>query len=206
MLYETECAMPKAVAPSENLNRPESLGVSNRLGDSPSGSEIARGSTSSAMDASEFAILGQFSNTRYTEEHEYGYSIQLWRTGETLCGLLLVADGSQGDTPTGLLEDLKYDRETGHLSFTNKLSIGLNYVGKGTLKPSHDLFKFDGTLQRNSLTGTLTHYDSLHTDISPQKKRIDLHKLPSDEMIKASTYIEWQQAVQLILNRRGPKW
>src|ERR1700719_513521 len=71
-------------------------------------------------------FVGEFSNMRYTEEHAYGYSVQLWREGSAVFGLLLASEGLAGDTPAGLLEDLKYDPRAGKLSFQAKLTMGVD--------------------------------------------------------------------------------
>src|ERR1700687_2901591 len=96
-------------------------------------------------------FVGEFSNMRYTEEHAYGYSVQLWREGATVFGLFLASEGLAGDTPTGLLDDLKYDSRSGRLSFRAKLTMGLD----ARQQPSHDLFEFDGKLNTRAVSGVL---------------------------------------------------
>src|SRR5579864_5407724 len=88
-------------------------------------------------------FAGEFSNMRYTEEHAYGYTVQLWREGVAVFGLFLASEGLAGDTPTGLLDDLKYDPRSGKLSFKAKLTMGLDARNQ----PSHDLFEFNGKLR-----------------------------------------------------------
>src|ERR1700676_1014299 len=82
------------------------------------------------------SFVGEFSNMRYTEEHAYGYTIQLWREGAAVFGLFLASEGLAGDTPTGLLDDLKYDARSGKLSFKTKLTMGAD----ARQQPTHDLF------------------------------------------------------------------
>ena len=83
--------------------------------------------------------IGEFSNMRYTEEHAYGYAVELWRDGDSAIGLLLVAEGLQGDTPTGTLDNVRFDARTGALSFTAKLTIGVAILPGGRQEPSRDL-------------------------------------------------------------------
>src|ERR671929_129905 len=68
--------------------------------------------------------LGVFTDMRYTVEHQYGYSVELWREKDRAFGFLLVSAGLAGDTPTGLLEDVAYDLKTGRLTFRARLSTG----------------------------------------------------------------------------------
>jgi len=58
--------------------------------------------------------IGAFSNMRYTAEHAYGETVLLWRSGNCVFGVLESAQGLQGDTPIGELQDVTYDLNTGH--------------------------------------------------------------------------------------------
>jgi hypothetical protein len=113
-------------------------------------------------------FVGELSNMRYTEEHAYGYTIQLWREGTAVFGLLLASQGLAGDTPTGLLDDLKYDPQSGKLSFKAKLIMGADE----RQQPTHDLFEFDGALSARVASGVLKH--------GAASERINLRKLQSD--------------------------
>jgi hypothetical protein len=103
--------------------------------------------------------IGEFSNMRYTEEHAYGYTVALWRDGDTAVGQFLVSEGLQGDTPTGMLENVRFDSRTGALSFTAKLTTGATILPGGRQEPSRDLFKFSGTLKATTLTGSIMRSD-----------------------------------------------
>jgi len=140
-------------------------------------------------------FAGEFSNMRYTEEHAYGYSVQLWREGASVFGLFLASQGLAGDTPTGLLDDLKYDARSGKLSFRTKLTMGTD----ARQEPTHDLFEFDGTLTAQAVSGVLKH--------GAASERINLRKLrPDDALPQPRTYDEWKRQTDEILRRRGPKW
>jgi hypothetical protein len=140
-------------------------------------------------------FVGEFSNMRYTEEHAYGYSVQLWREGAAVFGLFLASEGLAGDTPTGLLDDLKYDARSGKLSFKAKLTMGVD----ARQQPSHDLFEFDGTLSARAVSGVLKR--------AVASERINLRKLqPDGALPQPRTYAEWKRQTEEILRRRGPKW
>src|SRR5579864_7225240 len=116
-------------------------------------------------------FAGEFSNMRYTEEHAYGYSVELWREGATVFGLFLASQGLAGDTPTGLLDDLKYDARSGKLSFKAKLTMGIDE----RQQPTHDLFEFDGALSARAASGVLKH--------GAASERINLRKLRPDDAL-----------------------
>jgi hypothetical protein len=139
-------------------------------------------------------FVGEFSNMRYTEEHAYGYSVQLWREGAAIFGLFLASQGLAGDTPTGLLDDLKYDPRSGQLSFKAKLTMGVD----ARQQPSHDLFEFDGKLGAAAVSGILKR--------AAASERINLRKLPPDAALPQRTYDDWKRQTDEVLRRRGPKW
>jgi len=91
---------------------------------------ISTGAPSAFAQAANRPIsaIGEFSNMRYTEEHAYGYAVELWRDGGSIIGLFLAAEGPQGDSPTGMLENIKFNSHTGALSFTAKLTIGVAFL------------------------------------------------------------------------------
>lgn len=151
-------------------------------------------------------VVGEFSNMRYTEEHAYGYSIQLWRAGEMLFGLFLASEGLAGDTPTGLVETVRFDPATRKLSFRAKLTMGVQIGGGGTSRPSRDLFEFDGRLNQNELAGTLTHSDSLQSPASAKTERVRLKRQAQTTLETFQNYQEWKTRTAGILTLRGPKW
>jgi hypothetical protein len=150
--------------------------------------------------------IGEFSNMRYTEEHAYGYAVQLWRDGDSTVGLLLVSEGLQGDTPTGLLENVRWNPRTGALSFTAKLSIGVAVLPGGRQEPSRDLFEFSGTLKRAILTGVVVRSDGLQASRPAARERVQLKLQPDAALFAAESYAEWKRQAEEILKRRGPKW
>ncbi len=165
-------------------------------------SPVLRGQTAAAP----VAVVGEFSNMRYTAEHAYGYTLQLWRHGDTVFGLFLASEGLAGDTPTGLLDEVKFDPPSGALSFKAKLSIGVMLLDARKQAPSRDLFEFRGTIAKNAIAGTLTRRDVLHPNAEPVISRVQLRKQASDLMMVPASYGDWKKWADQILRLRGPKW
>jgi len=153
-------------------------------------------------------VLGAFSNMRYTEEHAYGYTVDLWRAGDCLFGFLLASEGLAGDTPTGLLEQVQYNEKTGALSFRARLTMGLFSDRERQNVPSRDQFEFSGTLAGGTLRGTLRRANALTPQAAPIVESVVLRasKEEAQSMIAATKFGEWQQRAAEILQRRGPKW
>ena len=157
-------------------------------------------------DQSPISFMGEFSNVRHTAEHAYGYSVQLWREGDKIFGLFTAASGLAGDAPCGLLEDVRFNPDTGTLSFTAKLSVASIYLGKGRQEPTRDLFSFNGTLHGTVLAGSLTHLDQMQPKSKPTSKRLRLLRTANPPAIDAATHEDWKRAADAILKVRGPKW
>lgn len=150
-------------------------------------------------------MVGDFSSMQFTDEHQYGYEIELWRQGNKFFGLFNASAGLTGDTPTGLLEKISFEPSSGKLSFTAKLTTGMTFPnGKET--PSHDLFEFSGTLKAPSISGELKQRNMLFPASEPQIERIELRQQPIDSNAQPKTYAEWQQQTDKILKFRGPRW
>lgn len=153
-------------------------------------------------------FLGSFSNMRATEEHQYGVEVQLWRQGSDLFGFFFHAAGLSGDTPTGLLANLKYDPKTGEISFKSKLTLGLHSCKVHPGMPSHNLVIFRGILAKSSISGTLTLADDLHPESQPEKEKVVLRKENRDDARHTAyqSRSQWDREAQEILKFRGPKW
>jgi hypothetical protein len=160
-------------------------------------------------DSTPIAAVGAFSNMRFTEEHAYGYTVELWRVGTCLFGLFEASEGLSGDTPTGMLTGLRHDATTGKLIFVARLTMGITKPKNGTgWVPSRERFEFNGHLGSGALKGKLKQSDQLRPELSPVEQDIVLRLSQQHQefMIEAATYGEWRKQAELILRARGPKW
>ena len=143
---------------------------------------------------------------RQSGEHAYGYTVQLWRQGESWFGLFLASEGLAGDTPAGMLERVKFDRLTSRLEFRAKLTTGVVYRGAGREEPSRDLFEFRGRLERAALAGTLSRSDALAPERPAQAEQVRLRRATGELLPRPASYAEWKKFAGEILQRRGPRW
>src|SRR5258708_27320323 len=162
--------------------------------------------------------VGEFSNMRFTDEHAYGYAVDLWRDGDSILGLFLAREGLAGDTPTGMLENVKFNPRTGALAFTAKLTTGVTLLPGGGQEPSRDLFDFSGTLKVGEIrlgavsfvdgvvAGTLQRSDPRQPSRSISPERVELKIQRRAVWLAATSYAEWKRQIDEILKRRGPKW
>jgi hypothetical protein len=160
-------------------------------------------------DPARIQPVGAFSNMRFTEEHAYGYTVELWRAGKCLFGLFESSEGLSGDTPTGMLNQVRHDVATGKLAFATRLTMGVTKLENATdWVPSRELFEFSGRLGTSVLKGRLRRSDQLRPELSAVQQEIvlPLSKQQQEFMIQAATYGEWRKQAESILRARGPKW
>ena len=141
-------------------------------------------------DSTRVVVEGEFSNIRYTEEHAYGQSVQLWRQGSRLLGLFMFTDGLQADFHTGLLEHVRFNSATGELSFDAYASQ----------------FHFEGRLEKATINGVLKRiYPVEGRRVAEDHVVLKRDVLLSDSLRDYASEDEWRNRyANEILNRRGP--
>lgn len=168
--------------------------------------------TQSLKASSPVTAIGAFSNMRYTEEHAYGYVIELWRSDDCLFGLFFSSSGLMGDTPTGRIENISYDKDARRISFDARLTMGVipaSTALSSSWVPSKDAYRFSGILRKESLDGTLFHEILNYPNKQiPSSEKLFL-PLTANETIgipDLHTFLEWETHTELVLRYRGPKW
>jgi len=174
---------------------------------------VANGDCISAVvhlrrSSNRIVAIGAFSNMKYDEEHAYGYTVELWRERDRIFGFFLSSQGLMGDTPTGLLEDVRFDFKSGKISFRARLTTGLFSNRQFHNVPSRDIFRFTGFLRKDRLVGSLEITNGLTPEEASRRERIRLKrsKNEAESMIEAESYDEWKNKADEILKFRGPKW
>lgn len=150
--------------------------------------------------------VGAFSNMRYTAEHAYGETVLLWRSGHCIFGLFESAQGLQGDTPIGELQDVTHHPNTGELRFSATLTLGVVAGPRSaTPQPSRDLVTFAGTLGTTRLIGKLIHATPLNPNPPVRNLALTASARDAECMHGSATYGAWREKWEPILKRRGPK-
>lgn len=168
--------------------------------------------TQNLKPGSPVTAIGAFSNMRYTEEHAYGYIVELWRAEDCLFGLFLSSSGLMGDTPTGRIEHISYDENTRSISFDARLTMGVIPASTAPASawiPSQDVYRFRGILGKDALDGTLSHEILNYPDkqnASSEKLSLPLTAGETVGMPDTRTFSEWEAYAELVLRHRGPKW
>jgi hypothetical protein len=170
---------------------------------------VAGAVCSDIPDSTAIQPVGAFSNMRFTEEHAYGYTVELWKGGRCLFGLFEASEGLAGDTPTGLLQSVRYDAATGKLDFAAKLTMGVTKPNDGAdWVPSRDGFEFTGHLSSRTLQGRLAHSDQFRPEAKALTENIvlSLSKEQQELMLQAANFGDWRKQAEALLHARGPKW
>lgn len=164
------------------------------------------GACSSLALTAPIAQLGAYSSMRYTGEHQYGETLFLWRSGNCVFGLFQSAQGLQGDTPIGELQNVAHDPNTEELRFSAKLTVGVLAGPSSSTEPSRDLFTFVGTLTPGHVTGALTHVTQLDAPRPAREVVLAASTTDTEAMSRSSTYGAWRGQWEPVLKLRGPKW
>ena len=166
--------------------------------------------TDSLAPHSPITVVGAYSNMRFTTEHAYGYTVELWRAKECYFGLFFSSSGLMGDTPTGLLENMKYDKNAGAISFDARLTMGTisPVPGDNVWVPTKDVYEFSGILKNKVLAGDVSHRILNMPAARPKLESVVLNSSPDNLSYLAdySTYAQWKNSTNDILKFRGPKW
>ena len=154
------------------------------------------------------ASIGCFMNVKGDGEHEYGYSAQLWFQGDRIIGFIYYHCGLIGDSPMGILTDVRYDAPTGKISFKAKLTSGLHSCRIHKNVPSHDLLSFNGFLKPDGLTGNIRIEDKLDSPPAVMDSRDSLVMLRSGSCLTQNykSYNEWWRTWEPVYKVRGAKW
>lgn len=159
-----------------------------------------------------FDQLGAWSGVTISETedpHASGFQIELWEHGEDLVGVMMLYVGPVADPPLGELEEVEYDRKSGELRFKAKMSIGaIRGEEPGSWIPSHDLYTFDGWIEKNALTGDLIQRVMNTDPPATNHQRIELRRLDAEEetTVQADSYETWRAWLDAALEARGSKW
>jgi hypothetical protein len=166
---------------------------------------LVASATAQAGDVSTSLVpLGSFSSLRQDSEHCNGYSVELWRFGTSVRGLLHMCAGLTGDIRTGTISTGSYDQRSGMVSFAANLSLGMDYVKDGGETPSKDHFSFVGKLTDDSLVGKLEKTDEVYPNRKPRMISVRLKRQP-EKLPSYSTYEDWAREVEKAATERAAK-
>ena len=159
---------------------------------------------SSACDPSGPPIerLSSYENWRHTEEHQYGFGVELWKQGETQFGLLRVAEGHlAGGIPIGAIEDVAFNPATGQFSFRSKLSLGMVSANDY----SRDLYSFSGTIGNGQIEGTIERRDGSGRSFGSREVTLS-RDTAADSARGPDSCAEWIKLWEPVFQAWGPKW
>lgn len=151
-----------------------------------------------------FAFLGKFSNMTYSQEHQCGEHVYLWREQDELYGYMEYSlGGALGDFTTARLENVRFDAATQKLSFQAKNPL---YDEKGNVL--RNLFVFEGFIGPNGIEGTLTCRNSLTDDpcLTDQKVAWTKDTLENPEIYRMESRQDWETYIYKQLRAHGARW
>jgi hypothetical protein len=150
--------------------------------------------------------VGAFDDFRFSEEHQYGYGLDLWRQENVLLGLFFVAQGLAGDTPRAALEDAQHNPTTGALSFGARLTRGTHHCQRHENVPAREIYRFEGMLEPDRLVGELTRVDALHPGAPFETRRLELKRAKDREESPFDSFSAWWAFVERVHRVKRDPW
>ncbi len=149
-------------------------------------------------------FVGKFSNMTYSQEHQGGEDVYLWREQNELFGYMEYSlGGALGDYTTARLENVRFDAATNRLSFQARNPL---YDEKGNVIRS--LFVFDGFIRPNEIEGTLKCRGAMANGYCMNERKISWKKLTLENaaMYHMKGRQDWEAHVNEQLNEHGARW
>jgi hypothetical protein len=151
-----------------------------------------------------FEFLGKFSNMNYSQDHQYGEDVYLWRGQDALHGYMDYSlGGALGDYTTARLENVRFDAAAKTLSFQARNPL---YDEKGNV--IRNLFLFDGLIGPNAIEGALKCRSVLTDEHCSNDRKVSWKKTPVDnpETYRMASRQDWETHVSEQLKEHGAKW
>ncbi len=151
-----------------------------------------------------FEFLGKFSNMTYSQEHQSGEQVYLWRELHELYGYMEYSlGGALGDYTMARLENVRFDAVTKRLSFQARNPL---YDEKGNV--IRNLFVFDGLIKPNVIAGAFKCRNATTNEYCPQDRKVSWKKvtLENPGMYRMGNRQDWETHVNEQLREHGARW
>jgi len=140
----------------------------------------------------------------YSEEHQGGEDVYLWREQNELYGYMEYSlGGALGDYTTARLEDIRFDAATKRLSFQARNPL---YDEKGNV--IRNLFVFDGFIRPDRIAGTLKCRNATTNEHCSNDQTVSWKKVISENtgMYRVGNRHAWETHVNEQLEQHGARW
>ena len=154
--------------------------------------------------APRFELLGQFSNMNYSQDHQSGQDVYLWRELNELYGYMEYSlGGALGDFTTARLENIRFDPAKKSLSFQARNPL---YDEQG--KVIRNLFLFDGLIRSNAVEGTLKCRAAIGNEPCGSDQKVLWKKVTRGNaaMRRIANRRDWEMLVAEQLKTHGARW
>jgi hypothetical protein len=151
-----------------------------------------------------FELLGPFSNMTYSQDHQSGEDVYLWRELNALYGYMEYSlGGALGDYTTARLENVRLDPAKPRLSFQVKNPL---YDEQGNV--IRNLFVFDGLIKSNAIDGILKCRTAITDEPCANDQTVSWKKvkLEKTEMHRIGNRQDWETLVTEQLKAHGARW
>jgi hypothetical protein len=134
--------------------------------------------------------LGSFGSLRTGGDHCNGQSIDLWKSAETIRGVVSNCAGLIETKQTSVISNPRYDQNKGTVEFTINFSMGTDYLPGGKEAPSDDVWEYRLSIGSNALSGTVAKSDRNYPRVKPKIEKLSL-KQQNKNLPSFDTLDEW---------------
>jgi hypothetical protein len=121
--------------------------------------------------------LGSFGSLRTGGDHCNGQSIDLWKSAETIRGVVSNCAGLSETKTTNIIANPRYDQNKGTVEFTINFSMGTDYLPGGKEVPADNVWEYRLSIASNTLSGTVAKSDRNYPREKPQIEKLSLKQL-----------------------------
>lgn len=159
---------------------------------------------SSGVVAAPFEFLGKFSNMTYSQEHQHGEDVYLWREQNELFGYMEYSlGGALGDYTTARLENIRFDAATRRLSFHARNPL---YDESGNV--IRNLFVFDGRIRPSTIEGILQCRHAITNEPCSNDREVSWETVTVENTgtYRMGNRQDWEAHVNQQLKEHGARW
>jgi hypothetical protein len=124
--------------------------------------------------ASAVVPLGSFGSMRTGGEHCNGQTIDLWKSAETIRGVVSNCAGLIETKQKSVIANPRYDQDKGTVEFTIHFSMGNDYLPGGKEVPSDNVWEYRLNISSNTLSGTVAMSNRNYPQAKPKLEKLSL--------------------------------
>lgn len=136
--------------------------------------------------------VGEFTNIQYSDDHEWGETMELWRSDNCFFGFFTLAGGLHGDARSQLIKNVVFNSKTHNISFEINDDSDKNFINivKGVLNKNtfNGMFQTKNKVKKSTTLGrSFKLKRDYYSSYEPKRHEDD----PYETVTTYKNYGEW---------------